>query len=247
MKIARNKILLIIGFLGLVVVGAIALVRNKASLNDNMLSYVVSTKSHDLRFYWRDDSARIFRSIANLQTWLNSNYKTLVFATNGGMFKPDNSPQGLFIQEYTTLTPLDTSSGNGNFYLKPNGVFYVTHENSAVICRTEEFSANSRIRFATQSGPMLVIHGEIHPSFTQGSSNVHIRSGVGILPDNNVVFAMSKEKINLYDFATYFKELGCKNALYLDGFVSRIYLPEKQWMQTDGDFGVIIGVTIPQQ
>jgi uncharacterized protein YigE (DUF2233 family) len=77
----------------------------------------------------------------------------------------------------------------------------------------------------------------------KGSANVNIRNGVGILPDNKIVLAISKEEINLYDFAEYFKNLGCKNALYLDGFVSRMYLPEKDLNTTDGDFGVIIGVS----
>jgi uncharacterized protein YigE (DUF2233 family) len=90
---------------------------------------------------------------------------------------------------------------------------------------------------------MLVIDGEIHPEFERGSANLNIRNGVGILPDNNIVFVMSKKEINFYDFARYFKSIGCKNALYLDGLVSRTYLPEKNWIQTDGDFGVIIGVT----
>jgi uncharacterized protein YigE (DUF2233 family) len=54
---------------------------------------------------------------------------------------------------------------------------------------------------------------------------------------------MSKKEVNLYEFAKYFKDAGCKNALYLDGFVSRTYLPEKDWIQIDGNFGVIIGVT----
>jgi uncharacterized protein YigE (DUF2233 family) len=55
---------------------------------------------------------------------------------------------------------------------------------------------------------------------------------------------MSKEEINFYDFAAYFQHMGCKNALYLDGLVSRTYLPDQKWVQTDGNFGVIIGVTI---
>lgn len=90
---------------------------------------------------------------------------------------------------------------------------------------------------------MLVIDGAIHPAFKQGSANLNIRNGVGILPDGKIIFAMSRQEINLYDFAQYFQSLGCKNALYLDGFVSRTYLPEKNWTQTDGNFGVIIGVT----
>ena len=83
----------------------------------------------------------------------------------------------------------------------------------------------------------------MHHAFKKGSSNVQIRNGVGILPDGNLIFAMSKEPVNFYDFAQYFESLGCKNALYLDGFVSRTYLPSKNWIQDDGDFGVIIGVT----
>lgn len=90
---------------------------------------------------------------------------------------------------------------------------------------------------------MLLINGKIHSAFKKGSTNFHIRNGVGILPDNRVIFAMSKSKVNFYDFALYFKSLGCKNALYLDGYVSQTYLPEKNWIQTDGNFGVIIGVT----
>ena len=89
---------------------------------------------------------------------------------------------------------------------------------------------------------MLLINGQIHPAFKKGSSNLNIRNGVGILPNNKVIFAMSKQEVNFYDFAQYFKNLGCKNALYLDGFVSRTYLPGKNWEQLDGNFGVIIGL-----
>ena len=159
------------------------------------------------------------------------------------MYKKDNSPQGLFIENKIVKSEIDTSNGNGNFYLKPNGVFYLTTEKNPIICETEDFVNNVKIKYATQSGPMLVIDGEIHTAFKKNSTNLNIRNGVGILPNNQIVFAISKKEINFYDFAEYFKNLGCKNALYLDGFVSRTYLPEKNWKQIDGNFGVIIGVT----
>lgn len=89
---------------------------------------------------------------------------------------------------------------------------------------------------------MLVIDGNLHKKLTKGSKNLHIRNGVGVLPNGNLLFAMSKEKINFYDFASFFQKNGCKNALYLDGFVSKTYLPEKNYKQDDGNFGVIIGI-----
>lgn len=162
---------------------------------------------------------------------------------NGGMYKPDKSPQGLYIENKKILSPPDTATGNGNFYLKPNGVFYITSENIPGICITEKFIENGNIKYATQSGPMLVIDGQIHTAFTEGSLNSNIRNGVGILPDNKIVFVMSKKPISFYDFASYFKTLGCNNALYLDGLVSRTYLPEQNWIQTDGNLGVLIGIT----
>ena len=87
---------------------------------------------------------------------------------------------------------------------------------------------------------MLLIDGAVNSILKQGSSNYNIRNGVGILTDGNILFAMSKKKINFYDFAMFFKSKGCKNALYLDGYVSKTYLPSKGWKQSGGNFSVII-------
>ncbi|MBA3680617.1 MAG: phosphodiester glycosidase family protein [Bacteroidetes bacterium] len=219
----------------------------KKLLNDDkIISYVVDVKTQDLKLYWKDDSVKNFKSILRLKSWLESKKKKLVFAMNGGMYMEDNAPLGLFIQEGKTIRSVNTNTATGNFYLMPNGIFYITNDKIAYVSKTADFiktKKNYKINYATQSGPMLLIDGEIHPEFREGSSNLNIRNGVGILSDNKVIFAMSKEPINFYDFAMYFKKAGCKNALYLDGFVSRTYLPEKNWMQTDGNFGVIIAVT----
>jgi len=211
--------------------------------DDRFISYSVDTKKQALELYWKDDKNEPFRSIENLKSWLGQNKRKLVFAMNGGMYKTDNSPLGLYIEKQKVLSRLNKSSGNGNFYLKPNGVFYITTDNTPVICTTTAFINSGKIKYATQSGPMLVTNGEIHSAFKKGSANLNIRNGVGILPGNKVIFVMSKKEISFYDFAEYFKKMGCKNALYLDGFVSRTYLPEKNWMQTDGNFGVLIAVT----
>jgi uncharacterized protein YigE (DUF2233 family) len=225
------------------VAGLFEFAQKKRTDENRFVTYMVDTKRQDLKLYWKDDKNENFGSIQNLKLWLDKHKRKLVFAMNAGMYKPDFSPQGLFIENQKRLTPLDTSSGNGNFYLKPNGVFYITVNNGAAICVTTDFKDNGKIKYATQSGPMLLVNGQIHSVFKEGSTNLNIRNGVGILPDNTLVFVMSKKEINFYDFANYFKTLGCKNALYLDGLVSRTYLPEKNWTQNDGSFGVIIGVT----
>jgi len=211
--------------------------------DDRFVSYIVNPKKQDLEFFWKNEKGEHFKNAENLISWLKNKNKKLLFSTNGGMYKKDNSPQGLYVENTITKSEIDTSNGNGNFYLKPNGVFYLTTDKNPIICKTEDFVNNGMIKYATQSGPMLVIDGEIHTAFKKNSTNLNIRNGVGILPNNQIVFAISKKEINFYDFAEYFKKLGCKNALYLDGFVSRTYLPEKNWKQIDGNFGVIIGVT----
>lgn len=232
-------------FVVLVAVAALAFTRTHQD-EDRFLSYQVNAKKRELKLYWKDDRNSNFGSIQNLKLWLDNNKRKLVFAMNAGMYKPDGSPQGLYVENKKTLSPLDTSSGSGNFYLKPNGVFYITTTNTAVVCNTASFKNNGDIKYATQSGPMLVIGDQIHPSFKAGSTNLNIRNGVGILPTGEVVFVISKVPVNFYDFAAHFKNMGCKNALYLDGFVSRAYLPEKNWVQTNGNFGVMVGVTEPK-
>ena len=88
---------------------------------------------------------------------------------------------------------------------------------------------------------MLLINGEFHPALREDSDNLRIRNGVGILPDGKLIFAISKEKINFYNFAKFFKELGCQQALYLDGFISKTYLPDQGLVDLGGTFVGMIG------
>jgi uncharacterized protein YigE (DUF2233 family) len=210
---------------------------------DSILSYIVDAKKQDLRLYWKNDSGEIINTFDNLKTFVESKQQTLLFAMNAGMYQTNFHPLGLFIENQKTVHKINNASADGNFYLKPNGVFFITTENNTGIVCSEDFKNDTTIKYATQSGPMLIINGNIHPAFKKGSTNLNIRNGVGILPNGNAIFAMSTYGINFYDFALYFQNLGCQNALYLDGGISETYLPEKNWIQSYGHFGVIIGVT----
>jgi len=231
-----------VGFVFIVFFLSLLFFQFSENKESDFICYLVNPKNENIELFWKNDKGKIFGSIQNLKVWLSNHEKELVFAMNGGMYKKDQSPQGLFIQNNSIKTYVDTSNGTGNFYLKPNGVFYLSTDNKAVISSTEKFINSNFVKFATQSGPMLVIDGEIHTAFNKNSVNLNIRNGVGILPNNQILFAMSTKEINFYEFADYFKSKGCKNALYLDGLVSRTYHPKANWIQTDGNFGVIIGI-----
>jgi uncharacterized protein YigE (DUF2233 family) len=219
-------------------------VSDTAAVDSEIVSYIVDPGKQDIRFYWKDDNDNVIGSLGNLKKYLKSGKRELVFAMNGGMYRQDQSPQGLYIENDKMLFPPDTlESGYGNFYMQPNGVFFITKEKVARICATKNFISSGNVGYATQSGPMLVVDGEIHGQFKKGSTSLNVRNGVGILPDGKILFAISKGEINFYDFATWFRDQGCKNALYLDGFVSRMYLPDKGYHNLGGKFGVLIGVT----
>ncbi|MFC7348784.1 phosphodiester glycosidase family protein [Chryseobacterium zhengzhouense] len=215
--------------------------KKEEQINPDFVIYY--TKSEDkVELFWKNDKNETLKTLKNLKEFVESKKQTLKFAMNGGMFIQNNIPKGLFIENYQTLNPIDTLSGKGNFHLKPNGVFSITKSGNYEVLPTKYFKSNSETKFATQSGPILIFNGKINSIFQKNSKNLNIRNGIGILKNGEAVFVMSKKKINFYDFAGLFKNLGCENALYLDGFVSRAYLPEQNWIQEDGDFGVMIGV-----
>lgn len=210
--------------------------------HSNIVFHSVDPSLGKLKLYWKDSAGKIFGNLGSVKKSEHQKGKTLKFAMNGGMYLADQSPQGLFIQDRKQLKSVNrVKKAYGNFYMQPNGIFLIDTNNQAKVLQTDAVIDFSGIKFATQSGPMLVIDGDLHPRFRLGSTNLHVRNGVGLLPDGKLLFAQSKTKINFYDFAQFFKKQGCKNALYLDGFVSRTYLPSKNWEQLDGKFGVIIG------
>lgn len=204
----------------------------------------INPKKQNVQFHLYDSLGHNYSSLGALKEALELRGDRLFLAMNGGMYTKDQMPQGLYIEDGQLLTTIDTiQKGYGNFYLQPNGIFYLTEEQEASIITTQEFKNSENINYATQSGPMLVINDTIHPKLRKGSSNLNIRNGVGILENGNILFAISTQKINFYDFAEYFSKNGCKNALYLDGFVSRAYIPSENQNDLGGNFGVMISVT----
>jgi len=208
--------------------------------DSRFISHHVYPGEKRLRLVWQDELGQPYRHFQSVKSALAKQGRVVRFAMNAGIFQEDLKPLGLYIENGVIQQRLSRrQSGYGNFYLQPNGVFLLKADGQAEIVETGVYEHHDDIQFATQSGPMLLVNGKVNPKFNPESSSLKIRNGVGVLSDGSLVFALSRSFIRFYDFAEYFKSLGCQQALYLDGSISRVYLPEKG-IEQDGVFGPMI-------
>ncbi|OWV78161.1 hypothetical protein ATY78_13305 [Rhizobium sp. R635] len=189
--------------------------------------YIVCTvdpDKADLRLFWKDAAGEPYRYFSSLAEALQAEGRTLVFAVNAGMYRQDFSPLGLYVENGKELKPVNKAKTDGsagpvpNFYKKPNGVFLLDDAGAKILPTDEFLKRRPAARFATQSGPMLVISGKLNPIFIPGSTDKTRRNGVGICAGGAVRFAISEDAVNFHDFARLFRdELQCPDALFLDG------------------------------
>lgn len=186
--------------------------------------------------------ARLHR-LSDLKRALGAGASSVRFAMNAGMYDADGAPIGLLVQDGVERHALNTDSGDGNFHLKPNGVFFIAQDGAHVRASEAYLAAPPSPVWATQSGPMLVIDGVLHPAIQADGPSKHVRNGVGECPQG-MVFAISEDEVSFGRFARFFRDgLGCANALYLDGFVSSLWRPETGRLDDRVDLGPMIVVT----
>ncbi|WP_133366759.1 phosphodiester glycosidase family protein [Qipengyuania sediminis] len=170
--------------------------------------------------------------------------RTIAFAVNAGMFEEGGDPVGYFVSGGERLKELNTAAGPGNFHMKPNGVFFGTGDRWKV--RTaEDFRANvsERPQFGTQSGPMLVVDGRLHPEITQDGPSRTIRNAVGVDEQGRAHFVISSAPISFGKLARFYRDaLKVKNALYLDGSVSQLWNPATDRIDQGAPIGPILVV-----
>lgn len=198
-----------------------------------------------IRIYNRNAAGQPYGQFEPLFRDLLSRFELPVFAMNGGMYEEDLSPVGLYIEQGRRLKAANTRNGPGNFHLKPNGVFWL-QAGKAGVSETGAFLERGQgADYATQSGPMLVWKGRLHPAFKPDSDSLKIRNGAGVDRRGRVFFALSEDAVRFHDMATLFRDaLKCPDALFLDGSVSSLYAPDVGRFDRLFPLGPIIAVTV---
>jgi uncharacterized protein YigE (DUF2233 family) len=197
-----------------------------------------------LRLFLRDAGGTVYGDFDAVQSAVEDQGKALSFAMNGGMYHADRAPVGHYVEDGAEEMRVIASPGPGNFGLLPNGVFCIEEGRARVIETRDYLEERPACFHATQSGPMLVIDGALHPRFLKDSTSRYIRNGVGSSADGlRVVFAISENAVTFHEFGRLFRDvLKTPDALFLDGNVSRLHAPALGRSDNGRQMGPIIGV-----
>jgi uncharacterized protein YigE (DUF2233 family) len=216
------------------------------TFEDTPFTICTVTADADVRLFHADDAGAVLGSFGRVNEGLAAEGKTLRFAMNAGMYHPDRAPVGLLVTDGVERSRIVTRDGPGNFGLLPNGVFCIGDRFAVIESRA--FDAQSpACRFATQSGPMLVIDGALHPRFLPNSDSRFIRNGVGVSADGRTsIFAISGRAVNFAEFGRLFRDaLAMPNALYFDGKISRLFSTDLGRNDFGFSMGPIVGLVVP--
>ena len=219
--------------------------RDHAYDGQNYTICKVDAAAEELRLFLNDPkTGQPLASFQNVDKELGSADLQLDFAMNAGMYHQDRRPVGHYIEDGVETAPVISSDGPGNFGLLPNGVFCIGDDWAKVYETFRYLGETPDCRYATQSGPMLVIDGKLHKRFLPDSTSRYVRNGVGTSADGaEAWFAISTEPVTFHEFGRLFRDaLNVPQALYFDGNISRLYAPGIG--RHDGGFpmGPIVGV-----
>ena len=205
---------------------------------------VADPARHRIRTVLGPEGGAPYRGMGKLAEDIAESERPVVFAVNAGMFDEAGQPIGLYIENGRELIGANTNQGKGNFHLMPNGVFFGSDGDWGVLT-TEDYleQIEQRPQFATQSGPMLVIDGKLHPRIAEDGESQHIRNAVGVDDSGRAHFVISEAPLSFGKLARFYRDrLKVKNALYLDGSVSALYNPADARMDAGRPLGPLLVV-----
>lgn len=195
-----------------------------------------------LRLFLNDSDGKPYNRFDPVNKALKTQNLRLKWAMNAGMYHGDFRPVGLCVIDGKEVAPINFQDAEGNFFLKPNGVFAIEGGKAIVLETTAYHRRKVTPELATQSGPMLVIDGKIHHRFLADSTSKLYRNGVGIDRNGEAVFVLTETPVNFYQFAKFFRDgLGCNNALFLDGTICSLYSRALRRNDFRMNLGPIIG------
>jgi uncharacterized protein YigE (DUF2233 family) len=205
---------------------------------------VFDARSDDLMLASRDAEGVYLRGFDRLSTFLGSDAARVRFAMNAGMYDDRGAPIGLYIADGAQERRINLNDGPGNFHMMPNGVFWQSENGEVHVSTSEAYAAEARATlWATQSGPMLVIDGALHPRFQDDGPSRYVRNGVGVSGAHTAYFVISSGAVSFGRFARFFRdELGCDDALFLDGSVSSLWAPHMERRDGNQELGPLIAV-----
>lgn len=209
---------------------------------------IADPNRHNIAMTLASEGGEPYRNLATYAGSRGATAAPIAFAMNGGMYDDAGKPIGYYVENGVRKQELSRSDGSGNFHLKPNGVFFGSN-GSWQVMSTERFYAevSDRPQFGTQSGPMLVIDGAVHPEITQDGPSKKFRNAVGVGQDGRAHFVIANAPLSFGILARYYRdELKTPNALFLDGTVSALWSPPTDRLDTGYPIGPIIAVTTKQ-
>lgn len=207
----------------------------------------VDPAAENLRLFLNDADGTPIGHFSTLDTALKAQGRSLIFAMNAGMYHADREPVGHYVENGSEIMRVIPTPGPGNFGLLPNGILCIDKDSARVFETRDYLERRPGCRYATQSGPMLVIDGKLHPRFLPDSTSRYIRNGVGTTADGSrAVFVMSENPVTFHEFARFFRDaLDLPQALFFDGNVSRLYAPQLGRDDIGRRMGPIVAVTAP--
>lgn len=207
---------------------------------DVFVAYVADLSNHQLNFYSQNDTTKDFCTFEDLKLHLANQNIELIFAMPIARTKSTEIYRNLYIENGNIVHDLMKEKTEDK---QINGILYTKYNGEVNILEEDDFQYDKNIKHAMQANKMLVVDRNISLDFDPHSKETSMQSGVGVLSNRKLLFVISKEPMNSYDFAAFFLHKGCTNAILLNDTLAEVYLPEQNHNKLGTDFGVLIGVT----